>query len=56
MIRDALSSSNRSSHGKTLVAYLANDQVEHIGTKFGDWLILFSRFVFQVSSLTSDPV
>ncbi|GAA5837453.1 hypothetical protein JCM3766R1_000447 [Sporobolomyces carnicolor] len=37
VIRDALSSSNRSSHGKTLVAYLANDQVEHIGTKFGDW-------------------
>ncbi|GAA5981902.1 hypothetical protein JCM5350_006559 [Sporobolomyces pararoseus] len=37
LIKRALSKSHTSPHGKTLCAYLATDQVEHIGTKFGDW-------------------
>ncbi|GAA5971871.1 hypothetical protein JCM3765_004709 [Sporobolomyces pararoseus] len=37
LIKKALVKSHSSPHGKTLCAYLTSDQVEHIGTKFGDW-------------------
>ncbi|GAA5919536.1 hypothetical protein JCM1841_000997 [Sporobolomyces salmonicolor] len=37
LIRTALIRSNAASHGRTQIAYLASDGVEHIATKFIDW-------------------
>ncbi|GAA5911388.1 hypothetical protein JCM5296_002967 [Sporobolomyces johnsonii] len=37
LIRTALIRSHASSHGRTQVAYLASEGVEHIATKFVDW-------------------
>ncbi|GAA6009831.1 hypothetical protein JCM11491_000831 [Sporobolomyces phaffii] len=37
ILRQALAKSHASPHGRTLVAYLATEHVEHIGTRLGDW-------------------